>query len=241
MISKKTKSFLIEGENYCFDIESFRFYFNKFAKENEIKIMKLEENIADKLYLTKEAVHNWRFGSNGPGDLDLIKKLSDLINVKYVDLLKKTEEEKTLEKYTTEQVVSIKCVYDVIIDFLDEFYRTDGFNDLFYDFKEAYEKEIIKTIEKDGQDFVEDIKIYVENKVADIYKVIKKERFYLRNTEIYYKLWDYVDNELDEIYNGKLEYAYRFEAMVNGNPSTEEDYLKAYKRINEIIEQYVVL
>jgi hypothetical protein len=42
-----------------------------------------------------------------------------------------------------------------------------------------------------------------------------------------------------ETFDGKLGYAYRFEAIADGNPTTEDDYNKALKRINEIIEQYI--
>ncbi len=36
----------------------------------------------------------------------------------------------------------------------------------------------------------------------------------------------------------KLIYAYRFEVILDGNPTTEEDYIKAYKKLNEIIDFY---
>lgn len=241
MISKKMRRFCIDDEKYCFDTEAFKTCFNKFAKDNDIQKGQLEENLADNLYLSKDAIHAWKCGNNGPGELEYIKKLSELLNVPYMYLLKKVVEEKIVEKYSVEQVESIKRVYDVIIDFLEEFDRTDGFNDLFYDFKDAYDKEIIKPIEKDENDFIDELKTYVEDRARDIYKVLKKEYFYLRNTEIFNKLWDYVDVDIDEMYNGKLEYGYRFEAMQEGTPSTEDDYLKAYKRINEIIEQYIQL
>ena len=42
-----------------------------------------------------------------------------------------------------------------------------------------------------------------------------------------------------DTYDGKLSYAYRFEALVEGHPTTEDDYSKAMKKFNQIITKYL--
>ncbi|MBQ3065078.1 MAG: hypothetical protein IJC98_02470 [Clostridia bacterium] len=88
MISKEMKSFSVGNESYRFDSISFNTYFKKYAAQNEITIGSLEEEIADKLYVTQSAVHNWRFGSNGPGTLELIQYLANVLSIlDYMKLL----------------------------------------------------------------------------------------------------------------------------------------------------------
>ena len=230
MISKETKLFYIGDNGYRFDSTSFNTYFKSKAKETGIGIGNLEEKIADELFVTKEAVHNWRFGSNGPASLELIRNLANAISVSdYTKLLKKNVEVNKMEEYTTLRIESIKRIYDAIIDFLEDFYNTDGFTGtLWYEFER-----------KGSPDPEMDIINYAEHKILAVYLVLKKEYFYLHDSKIYAELSEYIDNELWETFDGKLGYAYRFEALADSNPTTKDDYNKALKRINEIIEQYI--
>ena len=230
MISKEMKSFSIGNESYRFDSISFNTYFKKYAEQNQLTYGSLEEEIADKLYVTQSAVHNWRFGSNGPGTLELIRNLSGAISISdYTKLLKKNVGVNKMEEYSTLKIESMKRVYDAIIDFLEDFYNTDGFTGtLWFEFKR-----------KGSQNPEVDIDDYAENKIRAVYTVLQKEYFYLHDSKAYAELSEYIDNDLWGTFDGKLGYAYRFEAMADGNPTTEEDYDKALKRINEIIEQYI--
>ena len=69
-----------------------------------------------------------------------------------------------------------------------------------------------------------------------IFLVIKLEYFDLLECEIVY---EFVNNDLYDIYEGKVSYAYRFEAIPDGNPTTSEDYSQAMNRLNSIIEKYI--
>lgn len=230
MVSKETKLFYIGDNGYRFDSNSFNTYFKSSAKENEVKIGDFEEKIADELFITKEAVHNWRFGSNGPGSLEIIKKLANIISISdYTKLLKKHVEVNKMEEYSTLKIESMKRVYDAIIEFLHDFLYTGGFTtDLWYKFADM-----------GSSDPENDIYEYAENKMHAIELILEKEYFYLHDTKVYSELCEYVDNDLWDTFNGKVSYAYRFEAIPDGNPTTQEDYYKALNRINEIIEQYV--
>ena len=230
MVSKEMKSFCIENENYRFDNVTFNTYFKNYAKYTKINIGILEEMVATKLFVSQSAVHNWRFGSNGPGTIDLIRNLASAISISnYMSLLKKIVEVNKVEEYNTLKIESIKRVYDAIIDFLEDFQNTDGFTgSLWYDFQSqgSFDPEI-------------DLCQYAEKRIGVVSATLQKEYFYLHDTKVYADLWEYIDNDLLETFDGKLGYAYRFEALVDGNPTTEDDYNKALKRINEIIEQYV--
>ena len=230
MVSEETKLFYIGDNGYRFDSNSFNTYFRNSAKENEIKYGDFEEKIANKLFVTKEAVHNWRFGSNGPGSLEIIQKLANAISISdYMKLLKKHVEVNKMEEYSTLKIESMKRVYDAIIDFLEDFSVTDGFTGaLWYKFERM-----------GSPDPEDDIYGYAEDKIRAINLILQKEYFYLHDTKVYSELCEYVDNDLWDTFNGKVSYAYRFEAIPDGNPTTEEDYDKALKRINEIIEQYI--
>ena len=230
MTSKETKLFQIDNEYYRFDDIVFNNYFKEYAKQHKLNIGTLEEHIANKLFITESAVHNWRFGSNGPGTLDLIQKLATELSISnYTHLLKKDIKENKMEEYAQLKIESIKRIYDAIIDFLEDFYNTDGFTgNLWFEF-----------VRKRSLNPERDIYEYAENKVNEVLLVLKKEYFYLHGTKVYTELCEYAENDLWETFYDKCGYAYRFEATGGDSPTTEEDYNKALKRINEIIEQYI--
>jgi hypothetical protein len=154
---------------------------------------------------------------------DLADKLND-----YTLLLENADGGKSMSQLTSDQVHSVKRIYDSIIEFLDVFINTEGFNSYWYPLKEeGYENP--------------EYKIYdiAEGEVHKVSLILDKEYFYLRNTEIYDELSEYVSEDLWDIFNGKLSYAYRFEAAGEGSPTTFEDYDKAMIKINGIIEKYI--
>ena len=110
-------------------------------------------------------------------------------------------------------MISQKRIYDICIWFLDQFYLTDGFNDYWYKFKDAG---------ANNPEF--EINNLVDSYMYKIFLVIKQEYFDLHDCDIY---------------EGKVSYAYRFEAIPDGNPTTSEDYSQAMNRLNSIIEKYI--
>lgn len=228
MISCKTTVFEIDNEKYQFNCLSFNQCINQYAKKNNMKKGKVENLLADKLFVSSSAIHNWRFGSNGPASIDLIKNAAKYLKADYMTLLRKNKEIKEMEKLSTLQIESLKRIYDAIIDFLDDFDKTDGFTGtLWYEFQR-----------KGSKHPEDDIYDYAQNKIEKVQKVFLKEYFYLHDTEVYGELNNYIENDLYDTFDGKLGYAYRFEAVPDGNPTTFDDYSKAMQRINVIIEQY---
>ena len=125
-------------------------------------------------------------------------------------------------------MISQKRIYDICIWFLDQFYLTDGFNDYWYKFKDAG---------ANNPEF--EINNLVDSYMYKIFLVIKQEYFDLHDCDIYDELYEFVNNDLYDIYEGKVSYAYRFEAIPDGNPTTSEDYSQAMNRLNSIIEKYI--
>lgn len=221
-----TTKFRIEDKDYCFNFSSFKNAFNNYHKAKKLNVGKAEQKIADELYVTSSAVHNWRYKKNGIADLETVKKLGDLFNIDYMILLEESREDIMKEKYTDLQIQSIKRIYDEVIDFLYCFSETDGFNNLWM--KYADDGVPKKLIENTIYEFAD----------AEIRKIdarLQKEFFYLHGLGIYDALYDYIWEDLINTYDGKCSYAYRFEAI----GTTDKDYLKALNKLNDIVKDVV--
>jgi transcriptional regulator with XRE-family HTH domain len=233
--SAKTKIFNIGSKQYRFNYTSFKFLLDKHCKDNEFTKKSVKNKLAKKLCVSEEAIHNWEYGYNGPSTLDMIKNIGVEFSIDYFELLEERKEVKVLKEkiltgyeeiYSDLQLMSIKKIYDLIILFLREFEETGGFTtSLWYEF-----------LKQGFSDPEEKIYEYVEKKISAIEEMIMQEYFYLHNLNIYDRIQDFVANDLREIYENKLGYAYRFEAIIDGNPTTSEDYYKALGKINTIIK-----
>jgi transcriptional regulator with XRE-family HTH domain len=221
--------FTINDKKMQFSCSAFKTIFDTYKKQNSATKSKTEQDLADKLNVSADTIHGWYYGKNGPGSLDDIKVLAHALGLNdYTLLLENADGGKSMSQLTSDQVHSVKRIYDSIIEFLDVFINTEGFNSYWYPLKEeGYENP--------------EYKIYdiAEGEVHKVSLILDKEYFYLRNTEIYDELSEYVSEDLWDIFNGKLSYAYRFEATGEENPTTSEDYDKAMIKINGIIEKYI--
>lgn len=230
-----TTKFRIEDKDYCFNFSSFKNAFNNYHKAEDLSIGEAEQQIADELYVTSSAVHNWRYKKNGIADLEMVKKLANIFNIDYMILLEESKEVTMKEKYTDLQIQSIKRIYDEIIDFLYYFLETDGFNNLWIKHESnGVPNNLIETT----------IYEFADAEIRKIDARLQKEFFYLHDLGVYDALYDYVWEDLMSTYDGKCSYAYRFEAVVedvNGNRglSTSEEYLKALNKLNDIIKDVV--
>lgn len=227
MISKNFSTFEVDGIQMQFDTTKFKTYFKVYCKPKDqpkIKIGEAEERLAEFVNIGKDAVHQWRFGKNGPSTIDIIKDIAKFLNLSsYKSLLSERKESSNMN-YSTEQQKAFKRIYDAIIDFMDEFDHTDGFNDLWDDFKNKG----IKNPECAIQD-------YALKLIDKIWLVHTKEYFYLHDTEPYNELEDYIGEVLYDIFDGKCSYAYRFESP----GGKTEDYTNALSKLNRIIEPIV--
>lgn len=225
-----TRKIMIDNDAYYyFNFEKFIELFYRCRSKKKLQVGKLEEELAKYVNKDTSTVHNWRYKTSGPSDIDTIKLISKFFEINdYKILLIEGKEKGNIDmKLSDLQLLSIKRVYDAIIDFLDEFEKSDGFNDYWIDLK-------VSPKEREGE--LWDI---AESRRKKVELVVQKEYMFLKNTQIYEDLEEYVYDDLYNTYDGKLSYAYRFEAGVDGHPTTGEDYYNALEKINNIIDKYV--
>lgn len=234
-MQKNTKHFDVNGKILQFDSLSFRDIFQSQRKKAGLTVLQYETELGELLFVSSNAIHNWRFGMNGPSDIETIKLLAKHIGIEsYMLLLKDVKEVKTV-KLAERQKDSIKRIYDAIIDYLDIFMNTNGFNDYWH-----------TLCNQTGDSGNVEYMIYeiAEKEQHKVELVLTKEYIELHKHPLYTELEEYVCDYLCEMYNGKLSYAYRFEAPVENidgsrdKLTTSEEYSFALKKINEIIDPY---
>lgn len=224
-----TRKYDVEGQKKDFNFEAFITAFKAFHRRRKIKVSEAEAYLADQLHISQDAVHSWRNKRNAPADLETVKALAKALKMSdYTTILCDTEGAHNMNHLTERQKDAVKRIYDACISYLHEFYYSDGFNEYWLNYKDAgYNNPEEKISES------------VEAKLRKIDLVMSQEYFDLHGCQIYEDLYEYVNEDLIDIYNGKISYAYRFEAMVDGNPTTDDDYTKALNRLNEIIKAFI--
>ena len=219
-----TRKIIINNNIYYFNFEIFNDLFTNKCKNDKIQKSELEFNLAEFVNKSTDAIHNWRFIQNGPSDLETIKLIAIFFGINNYDILLEEKEKKySMKKFNDLEILSLKRIYDAVIDYLEIFRQSNGFNDYWFD---------IKKEPNQREDVLYDIAIKEVEKVQLVYK---KEYMLLRNTKIYNELGNFINNDLYDIFDGKLSYAYRFEATNEEQPTTDEDYYKALNKINNII------
>lgn len=221
------KPYKYKDSFYFFNHNIFNDMFNKKKTKEKLNITSMEEQLANTINVSKDTVHGWRFSTYSPNGLDVIENIAKYFGCEMDELLCYKENDAKMKKISDVELLSVKRVYESIIKFLEYFYETDGFNDLWFDFEKiqpsSREEKLWEVAEKEHSKVMLSLKIE--------YPIIGKN-------QIYTDLSNFICNDLYDIYDEKLTYAYRFEAIVDGNPTTDEDYAKAYKKLNEIIDSY---
>lgn len=235
-MQKKIKKYIVNGKAKQFDSFAFKKLFDERYNKLGISKLEYEMKLGELLCVSHNAIHNWRFGNNGPSDIDIIKKLANYLEISDYELLLVDRKDDIIMKITERQKDSLKRIYDAIIEYLDRFRQTDGFNNY-------WSKLSQKGIDsKYIEGMIYDI---AEKKQHKVELVLEKEYIDLYRLPVYEQLEEYVCDYLIQIYDGKLEYAYRFEAGVENKDgvrekrTTNEEYVLARKRINDILEVYM--
>ena len=133
MISKNTRTFEIDGKTVRFNSIQFKELFMNYRNRTGMSAAELEEEISKEASVSTDSVHNWRFGSNGPGDPESIKAIAKVLELNDWMLLMTEVKEDEMEKLTDIQLLAVKRIYDAAVSFLDEFQRSDGFNAYWFD------------------------------------------------------------------------------------------------------------
>ena len=225
----EARVYVIGDEKMRFNWKNFKQYFDGYCESNDITGQALEQLLSEKLNVSSETIHKWRYGKSNPSDLELVKCLAEQVQIRdYQVLLKKLDGGNKMQQLTDRQISAVKKIYDICIWYLHEFNNSDGFNDYWYKFSR-----------QGSNDPETDISELADKLWDKVNMVLDQEFFDLRDTKIYEELCEFASEDLVDIYDGKISYAYRFEAPVDGNPTTSDDYNKAMIRLNSIIEKYI--
>lgn len=130
MKGKQLRTFLVDGKEVIFYVEHFRDLFIKFAAQKGTGIGNYEYEVAQALFVDRSAVHNWRMGVNGPGDLDKIHLLADLWHIKLESLLTEVKSMSTTKReqvFTEREKIALKKVYTAFIEYMEAFEKSVGF------------------------------------------------------------------------------------------------------------------
>lgn len=225
-ISSKTRKFIFNGAEMYFDASAFKRCFYKVKQDKHLTGEQFMDYLADRVNVTKDAVKNWLYGYNGPADLETVYALTEALG--YSDktiLLSAAKGDKNMNGLTDLQLQSLKRIYDAVLDYLVDFRNTGGFTT---DLWVQYADEGVSDIENE-------IYNYAETSISKVHTTIMKEYFYLHDLPVYKELEAYAYNDLYDIYDGKLGYAYRFETP----GSADEDFEKAMKRLGEIVQSAI--
>lgn len=225
------REYTINGKRAVFNKEGFRHLLKQKVLHEHSKMGELEEQLAGQLHVSADTVHKWHQAkSGGPGNFELVEELAAALKLSNcANLLIFIDDGGIeMEHLTDRQKNAAKRIYDLCIWFLYEFDRSNGFNDYWLEFKDS-----------GSQDPEADIYEMVQGMIGKIHMALDQEYFDLRGCNLYDELCEYVSENLYEIFNGKLGYAYRFEAVTNGNPTTSQDYDCAMIQLNTIIDKYM--
>ena len=220
--------YCVDGRKAIFNKIAFNHLMKQKSRKDRISVSKLEQLLAEKLQIAVNTVHKWNYNGGGPSDYNMVVQLAEFFGASEASMLLTfiDEGENNMTHLTNRQLSAVKRIYDICIWFLYEFERSDGFNNYWHQFSQQGFSDPKTQIEE-----------LADGMLAKVQLVLDQEYFDLRGCDIYDELCKFVDEDLLDTYDGKLSYAYRFEAITNGNPTTTEDYNKAIIRLHAIIDK----
>ncbi len=146
-MQKTVKTYNEEGVKYQFDSKKMLMYANQMKSDLQMHGRKLNKSqimreLAEKLYISEDAVKSWMYGNNGPSDLEQVKLVANYFGVEYHQLLNKEEKEMATNnntmnlvkgmaneaqvQYTKEKVREIYQALIVCKNTLMDYYYTDN-------------------------------------------------------------------------------------------------------------------
>lgn len=225
---KSVKKYIIKEEEYVFDREALKSALRDVSKRNKITKEKLIDELVEKDVSTRDTIKNWQYGKSSPASKEEILNIADALDIDEMRLLKKCGGEEKVERLNERQLAAAKRIYDIAIWFLEEFNNTDGFTSIEVDYRAA------------GYDDPKEARAdRVDEMRRKVDLVISQEYFDLHDHEIYDDFCEFAAEDLLDIYNGKLDFGYRFGAHPEGShPTVWDDYEKAMQHLNQIVERY---
>ena len=225
----KTRKFVIDGKELYFAKDKFKIHFKTHQTANNLQTNILKRLIADHVSVSESTVNGWLCGPSGPATTDIIAGLADFFNLPESDFYVEEEQPK-MEKLNEQQIQAVDRIYKEIINFLFLFLNTGGVfseSEYIYNFHVPYDKRH----EYAGSEF-EKVKI-----------AWYKEFVYLKGTQIYDELDEYIWNDLIGTYQDisgnipevdKCSYQYR-----SPGGTVWKDYDAAMVKLQELISKYI--
>ena len=217
MRGKQLRSFIVDEKEMVFNQVYFSELFIKYASKKCIGIGSYETEVAKALFVDKSAVHNWRMGVNGPGDIEKIQLLAKLWNIEYEVLLMEVKTvNKTISenRFTDREKDALKKVYIAFLNYLNVFETSVGF---------IWEDEYTAFEIRDAYELYEETKNALEMEYIDLKPSVYDELKSLYNKELTYTLEAFdaeLEGECSEIQMVKTTALYdelleKFKSIIN--------------------------
>lgn len=129
------KPYKYKDSFYFFDHDLFNDMFNRKCNKDRLMIKDMEEQLANAINVSRDAVHSCRYKTYSPNDLILVNDIANYFGYEKDVLLCKKGRGTKMKKLSDVELMSVKRVYESIIEFLEYFYKTNAFNDLWFDFE----------------------------------------------------------------------------------------------------------
>ena len=230
-MSKETRTFHIDGNDYSFNFSVFKRFFNTYKTHNNITYSLAEKQIAEKLNVSSETIHSWRFEKNAPADIETIKNIADSLGIHdYLVLLIKKIGEQNMG--ANDRILdSLKRIYDAVILYLDDYDTSYAYLTDFYALKDK------KYSDEEARNEIYDL---ASQKLHQVEIVLLQEYIILHKLEIYSKLENYIYSDLCNLWDGKLEYVTPEIQIVETNQgaNSHEYYEVAFNQLNELMAEY---
>lgn len=171
MVSKRFKVLeVINGTEYSFSPFALKDSIRKYRAdkksigENVTSEMVLEK-IADSAHVSVDAIKNWMYAKNGPGDLETVKAVANSLSINYIDLLKQQESKNMSENKIVEQSIAvdmektkdvIRVVYQKMSAFMDAAVQElcfDNDEETYWQYEEVY-KDMVGTLHRSMLDIL---------------------------------------------------------------------------------------
>ena len=215
--------FEIEGKPYLFNFAAFNRLFIAKWKTSKVSKSEYEEQLADIAGVSKSSIHAYFFSKNGPGDIAIVKAISDYWKIDIHYLLCEEKSSK-MEKLNDREKEAVRRIYVVICDFMEKFVMSDG----------------LFMIKPDGTRLGEEKQgDYVHYSFSQVELAYDKEYIDLSKHPIYEELRNYIDKDLSEMYEEKCDCSIRFEPEELGGISASHDYLIARENLLKLIDKYI--
>lgn len=220
-----TRKYVIDGVTYGFNTEAFAHSIDTYVRSNKLTKEKTYEAIGEYVHCSPDAVKNWKKSRNAPQEFEIVKRLAEFFKVD-VSCFLIVKENDDMGKLTDLQLMSVSRVYGEIIDYLDYYGETAGFE---YGY-EPYD------INMADEQYYDKLAVIVYDKINSFSRLLRKEYLFLHDTPVYNELYDFINSYLLEMFDDTNSKQYEID--VNGadfGNFAEEYYINSIKKLHDIL------